>query len=355
MLQLPKIEKIFIGMLVFVPVSILLAIFTKNMTLVFISSILAIIPLARILGYCSNEIAMQTNPTISGLISATFGNIIELIIAILALRRGLVEVVQGSIVGSIIGNILLLIGLSLFVGGLKYKHQHFNTKAAGVASTMLIIVVVGLSIPSVYAFAGGNPSHIHVLSDAVAVVMALTYIAGLIFSLHTHKDMFDATDEMKALHHTPTLTPKAAAIWLGIATIVVAIISELLVNGIEGAALSLGISHTFIGVVIIAILTNIAEKSNAIQFALQNKLDISLEIGTSSANQIALFVVPILVLISQVFHYGFSLVFTMFEVISIVLAVMIVNYLSSDGTCNWLEGAQLVSVYLIIAIVFFFV
>jgi Ca2+:H+ antiporter len=350
-----KIEKFFFWMLLFIPVSCFFALFTSNKTLTFITSILAIIPLARILGFVTKEVSLQTNPTIGGLLSATFGNIIELMIAIIALREGLVRVVQASLIGSIIGNILLLIGLSVFFGGIKYKFQKFNKQAIGVSSTMLIIAVAGLAIPTVYSFAKPDALSIGVLSGAVAAVMAVIYIAGLIFSLRTHKDLFDASDEIKATHEKPLIDKKMAALILFITTIVVAIESEFLVTGIKETAVTIGLTQTFIGVVIIAIITNIAEKTAAINFALENKLNISLEIGLSSAIQIALFVVPILVIVSQIFNYGFLLVFSIFEIIALMIAVMIVNYLSADGICNWLEGAQLMSVYLIIAIAFFFV
>lgn len=354
-IQKLRIGKIFYWFLLFIPLSIFSAVVIQNDTLTFITCILAIIPLARIMGYTTKEISLQSNPTISGLFSATFGNAIELIIAIFALRAGLIQVVQASIIGSIIGNILLLIGLSLFAGGLRYKNQRFNNETIAVSSTMLIIVVAGLAIPSVYSFLNPNGVHIKVLSNAVAVVMTLIYLAGLFFSLRTHRDLFDASDEMKATHERPTMSKKLAAVILFLTVVVVAVESEFLVHGIENAAVTIGITQTFIGIVIIAIITNIAEKSTAVHFALENKLDVSIEIGLSSAIQIALFVVPILMLISSVFNFGFSLVFTPFQILAVMLAVLIVNYLSADGRCNWLEGAQLISVYSIIAIAFFFV
>jgi len=352
-----RIGKGFYLMLLFIPISIYFGLFTTNKTLTFITSILSIIPLARVMGYVTKEISLQTNPTVSGLISATFGNASELIIAIIALKNGLIDVVKASLIGSIIGNILLLVGLSVLFGGLRYKHQRFNNETIAVSSTMLIIVVAGLSIPSVYNFIGptGAQEHIQTLSIAVAIVMALIYIAGLVFSLLTHKDLFDASDEIKETNEKPTMSRRLAALILLLTVIVVAVESELLVKGIEEAASTMGITQIFIGIVLIAIITNIAENSTAIHFALENKLDVSIEIGLSSAIQIALFVVPILMLVSQVFNFGFSLVFTPFEILSVVLAVMIINYLSADGRCNWLEGAQLISVYLIIAIAFFFI
>ena len=350
-----RIGKFFYLLLIFIPISIFFGLFTENKTLTFITSILSIIPLARILGYTTKEISLQTNPTISGLVSATFGNAIELIIGIFALKNGFIDVVKASLIGSIVGNILLLVGLSVLFGGLRYKHQRFNNETIAISATMLIIVVAGLSIPSAYAFLKPNDSNNQNLSIAVAIVMALIYIAGLVFSLLTHKDLFDASDEMKATHEKPTMTRRHASLILLLTMIVVAVESEFLVRGIDEAASTMHISMIFIGVVVIAIITNIVEGSTAVHFALENKLDVSIEIGLSSAIQIALFVVPILMLISQVFKFGFSLVFTPFEILSVVLAVMIINYLSADGRCNWLEGAQLISVYLIIAIAFFFI
>jgi len=350
-----KIGRFFYWMLAFVPISFAVAILTADKTLIFVAAILALIPLARILGYATKEISLQSNPTISGLVSATFGNSIELIIAVLALQQGLIRLVQASIVGSIIGNILLLTGLSVFFGGLRYKKQFFNKEVAGVSSTMLIIAVAGLTIPTMFSFTNPSPNHIMLLSVAVAIVMAMVYIAGLVFSLLTHRDLFDASDEIRAARERPNITIRMAALILLITTIIAAVESELLVRSVEEAAIHIGLTQTFIGVVVIAIITNIAEKANAVNFARENKLDISLEIGMSSAIQIALFVVPVLVLVSQIFGYGFTLVFSMFEAISIFLAVLIINYLSADGTCNWLEGAQLMTVYLIIATAFFFI
>ncbi len=354
-MQKLRIGKAFYLLLVFIPISFCLYLFTKEDLLIFITSVLAIVPLARIMGYSTKEISLQTNPSVSGLFSATFGNSIELIIAILSLRAGLIQVVQASIIGSIIGNILLLVGLSIFTGGLRYKAQRFNNQTIGVSSTMLIIVVAGLAIPSVYDIIRPHDPQITHLSSAVAVVMAVIYLAGLVFSLRTHKDLFDASDEIKATRERPTMSRRLAAFILFLTIIVVTFESEILVGTIEHAAQAIGLSQMFIGLVVIAIITNIAEISTAVQFSMKNKLDVSIEIGLSGAIQIALFVIPILMLVSEIFHFGFSLVFTPFEILAVILAVLIVNYLSADGRCNWLEGAQLLSVYLIISIAFFFI
>jgi Ca2+:H+ antiporter len=350
-----RIGKTFYLLLIFIPISFLLYFFTKEELLVFITSVFAIVPLARIMGYSTKEISLQTNPSISGLFSAIFGNSIELIIAILSLQAGLIQVVQASIIGSIVGNILLLVGLSIFAGGLRYKNQRFNNQTIAVSSTMLIIVVAGLAIPSVYDMLTPNDPQISYLSSAVAIVMAMIYLAGLIFSLHTHKDLFDASDEIKATSEKSTMSRRLAAAILFLSILVVTFESQILVGTIEHAANAVGLSQMFIGLVVIAIITNIAEMSTAVQFSMKNKLDVSIEIGLSGAIQIALFVIPILMLVSQLFNFSFSLVFSPFEILSVLLAVLIVNYLSADGRCNWLEGAQLISVYLIIAIAFFFI
>jgi Ca2+:H+ antiporter len=350
------LNKIFYWMLAFVPISLYLGFFTNDDVLTFVTAILAIIPLAAIIGFATKDIVLQSSPTIGGLLNATFGNAIELIIAILALSQGLVEIVRASIIGSILGNLLLLIGLSIFCGGLKYKEQRFNKMSAGVSSTMLIIAVAALAIPTFFALTTNPlPGQIQVLSEVLAGVMAVIYLAGLFFALFTHKHLFDASDEIQSSHDKPLLGPKKAMLILLAAVLVVAFVSEALVRTMEHAAVSMGMTQTFIGIVIIAIITNIAEKLTAIHFARENKLDISIEIGSSSAIQIALFVVPILVILSSIFHYGFSLVFTAFEVITMLFAVMIINYLSADGRCNWLEGAQLISLYLIMAIVYYFI
>jgi len=350
-----RINKFFFLLLAFIPISWFFALFTTDLTLTFITSIIALIPLARLIGYATKEIALQVNPAFSGLVNATFGNAIELIIAFFALSNGLITLVQASIVGSIIGNILLLIGLSVFVGGTKFKEQKFNKTSVGVSSTMLIIAITGLAIPTAFALTS-TPSELQVqeLSEIVAIVLATTYIAGLVFSFITHKDLFDASDEIKATKEKSTLSIKNAAIILLFTTIVVAFESDFLVRGVEAAAANMGLTQMFIGVVLIAIVTNIAEKATSIYFSLQNKIDISIEIGLSSAIQIALFVVPILVIISHFLNFKFSLIFSVFEVIGMFLAVMIINHLSADGKCNWLEGIQLIAVYLIIITAFYF-
>jgi Ca2+:H+ antiporter len=351
-----KLEKTTLVLLAFVPLSLYLRFFTQEMTLTFIAAILAIIPLSRIIGFATNELVLQTRPVFGGLLNATLGNAVELIIAVFALREGLLGLVQASIVGSILNNLLLLIGLSIFFGGIRYKEQTFNKDSVGVSSTMLIIAMVGLAIPTVYSLTSkAVPRNEAIISNSVAVVLAVIYLAGLVFAFFTHKHLFDSNNEVTAEHEKPQISTRVALAVLCVSMTAVIFVSELLVEGFKYATADLGLSQTFLGVVVVAIITNIAEKINAIHFALENKLDVALEIGLSSATQIALFVVPLLVFISHVLGYKFSLVFSTFEIVSVFFTVMIINYLSSDGKCNWLEGAQLLSVYLIIAIAVYFV
>lgn len=351
------IGRFFYWLLAFIPISIFFGLFTNFQIVTFFTAIIALVPLARIMGYAAKEISLHVNPTVNGLIQATFGNMIELIIAIFALLQGpqLIPLVQASIIGSILINILLLDGLSIFIGGLKYRFQKFNNQVIGISSTMLIIAVAGLAIPTVYN-ALASPSqehHLNQISTAVAIVMALIYIAGLVFSLRTHKDFFSAGEP--STQEKATISPRRAVIILILSIIVAAVVSEFLVRTVETAAVTLGLTQTFIGIVLISLVTNVTEHATAINFALQNKISTSIEIGLSSAIQISLFVVPIIVFTSAILGLGFTLVFSLFELLAVILAVLIVNYLSADGQCNWLEGAQLLSVYSIIAIAFFFI
>jgi len=345
---------VFDYLLIFIPITLFLVAVHSNPLYVFIFSILSIIPIAKNIGRATESLALQTSPTLGALMNATFGNAIELIIAVFAIQAGLVEVVKASITGSIIGNLLLLIGLSMFAGGLRFKEQKFNTDSAGVSSTMLIIALTGLAIPTLYSITIGGPAT-GAISLAVSIVMAAIYILGLVFTLFTHKHLFDVADDLKRERVIPSMSKRRALVMLFAFTALAAVQSEALVAAIEPASEQIGLTQVFIGVVVIAIITNIAEKINAVSFALKNKIDISLEIGTNSATQIALFVVPLLVLISAAMSRPLTLVFSVFELAAAFFAVMIVNYMSSDGRCNWLEGAQLITVYAIIVIAFYFI
>jgi len=360
-------------LLVFIPISIVIHFINNDPLLVFSTAALGIIPLAGLMGRATEEIALHTSPIAGGLLNATFGNATELIIALVALREAttnpamkdtLFQIVKASITGSIIGNILLVFGVSVLAGGLKYKVLKFSAKQAQMASSVMTMAVVGLLIPAMWALFPSFPQDPNVIEDvsiAVAVVMISLYILSLVFSLVTHKDVLAPDlESMKNAHIDEER--KEQARWskelslgvLVLTTIFVALLSELLVGSVEGATKTLGLNELFVGVVIIAIIGNAAEHSTAVSMALKNKMEISLSIATGSSAQIALLVTPILVFASAAMGTPMSLVFFPFELVAIAVAVVVMNMVSMDGESNWFEGCELLGVYIILAVMFFF-
>jgi Ca2+:H+ antiporter len=368
-------------LLVFVPIAILLRFVPslENATALFVVSCLAIIPLAGLMGRATEHLAEHVGAGAGGLLSATFGNAAELIIALFALSKGLDNVVKASITGSIIGNVLLVLGASLVSGGVKFRRQQFNRMAAGVNATALTLAAIALVIPTVFhqvagrvpvAVGGWTQQREQHLSLAIAVVLFLTYIASLIFSLVTHRRLFaggamaveQSEDYCAATGRELTRADEgggkgAARKWivtLIIATSFVALIAEFLVGAVESAKDSLGLTEVFLGVIVVAVIGNAAENSSAVLMALRNKMDLTLGIALGSSLQIALFVAPLLVFASYLFGRPMDLEFTIPEVVAVVAAILIVEQISSDGESNWLEGVQLLSVYAILAILFYF-
>lgn len=338
-------------LLLAIPVSLFLHLSDYSPVLLFVAACLSIIPLAGYMGKATEEIAIYVGPRVGGLLNATFGNAAELIITIFALKAGLYEVVKASITGSIIGNLLLVLGLSMLLGGFKFKIQKFNRAAAGVHTSMLLMAVTGLIIPAVFLQTHTNPAA-EPFSLGVAAVLMLVYVLSLIFSLHTHKDVFRPSLEHS---ETPNWSKLKAMLVLLIATIFVVLESEFLVGGIEPVVKTLGISELFIGVIVIPIIGNAAEHSTSVIMALKNKMDISLEIAIGSSTQIALFVAPLLVFLGYFMGRPLDLIFTSYELVVIIMATVITAMISMDGRSNWLEGAQLLSAYAIMAIAFLFV
>jgi len=319
--------------------------------LVFIAACISIIPLSGYMGKATEEIAVYVGPQVGGLLNATFGNAAELIITIFALRAGLHEVVKASITGSIIGNILLVAGLSMFLGGLKHKTQKFNRATAGMHTSMLVMAVMGLIIPAVF-FGSTHGPKVQSLSLGVAVLLMLVYLSSLLFSLHTHKDVFRPSQEED--HHSEWSKTKALSVLL-IATVFVALESEFLVTSIEPVVKTLGVSELFIGVIIIPIIGNAAEHSTAVIMALKNNMEIGLEIAIGSSTQIALFVAPFLVLLGYFIGQPMDLLFSSFELVAIIMAIVIASVVNMDGRSNWLEGVQLLAAYIIMALAFLIV
>ncbi|HEY3379711.1 MAG TPA: calcium/proton exchanger [Armatimonadota bacterium] len=346
-------------LLLFLPVSMLLHFAGVAQLWVFFTSALAIVPLAGLIGRATEEIAESTGPALGGLLNATFGNATELIIALLALRAGLDEVVKASISGSIIGNILLVLGLSMFVGGWGRDKQRFSRTNAGASASMLMLAVVALVMPAVfdltmYGSLNAPPpgSPLPLLSLLVAIVLILIYLASLIFSLRTHRMLFAPPGPARP--HAE-LSRRNAVLLLSITTVLVALESELLVSSIEAATSALHMTKFFVGVIVVAVIGNAAEHFSAVSMARKDKMDLAMTIATASSTQIALFVAPVLVFASFLFGTPMTLVFNPFEIVGIALSVLLLSVVSLDGESNWFEGLQLVAVYLVFGIVFYFV
>ncbi len=350
-------------LLVFVPVALCLRYVPglRNDVALFVCCCLAIIPAAGLMGRATEELSEKMGQGIGGLLNATFGNAAELILALVALQKGLVGVVKASLTGSLIGNILLVFGASALAGGFKYRSQHFSRAAAQNATTSLMLAAIGLLIPTVFHYSaalrpgGWTPELEQKLSLAIAVVLFATYICSLVFSLVTHRHLFAGSGEAESRpaggkHWS---TSKALTVLL-LATALVAVLSEFLVGSVEAAHAKLGVTQVFLGIIIIAIIGNAAEHSTAVVAALKGKMDLSLGIAAGSSIQVALLIAPVLVFVSYLFGTPMDLEFTIPEVAAVIVAVFILAEISNDGETNWLEGVQLLSVYVILGILYYF-
>ena len=334
----------------------------RNETLLFFISGIALIPLAAWLGRATEHLSERAGPGIGGLLNATLGNAPELILSLVALSKGLIVVVKASITGSIIGNILLVLGTAILAGGTRFPHQRFNQTGTRIAATSLSLAVIGLIIPTIFhAATDRQPGDwssraTQNLSLAVAVVLFVTYILWLVFSLITHRDLFMGTDHGDAALNRAKKSPwpvTKAVLVLAIAAIFIAVMSDFLSGSVESTCKSLGLTEVFAGVIIVAIIGN-ASEFTAVLAAFKNQMDLSLSIAVGSSLQIALFITPVLIFASYLFGLRMTLEFSLPEVAALSLAVGIVVLISGDGECNWFEGAQLLAVYLIIAVLFFF-
>ena len=340
-------------MLIFIPISFIAKFMNASGSVMFILSCLSIIPLAGLMGEGTEEISFYSGPKIGGFLNGTFGNATELIISFFALKQGLFDIVKSSIAGAVIGNVLLVVGASMLAGGLKFKTQKFNEKVS-VTSSMLLFAVLGLCIPALFTHTV-DPALLNTryegLSVFVAVVMIIIYILSLVFSFSTHKDIYNTEASKEG---SAKWTLKKAILILVVVTILIAIESEFLVNGVESITESLGWSEFFVGIILIPIIGNAAEHTTAIIMARKDQMDVALEIALGSSLQIILFVAPILIFIS-LFFKPMSIVFNEFELVALIASVVIANKVSHDGECNWLEGVQLLAVYLIISASFFII
>jgi len=352
-----KANWFFLGLLSLVPISVAAEVLHWNPIVIFFTSVLAIMPLAKFMGQATEEIAVVSGPTIGGLLNATFGNAAELIIALVALNAGLTEVVKASITGSIIGNVLLVMGFAATFGGIKYKEQEFQPVVARLNSSLMILAVFALLMPAAVHFTTPNytPGSMNNLSIAVAIVLIIVYVLSLFFSLKTHSYLYELIDDEEAEEHPKEKVnlPLAIAILLG-CTVLIALESEFLVGAIGETTQALGLTPLFVGVILVPLVGNAAEHATAVTVAMKNKMDLSLAIAIGSSLQIALFVAPLLVLIGWAIGKPMDLDFNPFEVIAVVLSVAAVNSIANDGRTNWLEGVQLLAAYLIVSIAFFF-
>lgn len=346
-------------LLIFVPAAVVLELIHANPIAIFIASALAIIPLAGWMGRATEHLAEKLGQGLGGLLNATFGNAAELIIALMALQKGLFDVVKASITGSIIGNILLVLGLSVLLGGMKYPQQKFNKTAAMMGSTMLTLSAVALLMPAVFHLIvkGKGSAREQDLSLEIAIVLIITYVLSLIFTLRTHSHLYtggvDEKEEEEAIGTHGWGKGRSIATLL-IATVLVAVMSEFLVGAVEETSKKLGLTEVFVGVVLVAIIGNAAEHSTAVLVSLKNKMDLALNIAIGSSMQVALFVAPTLVFASYLFSRPMNLLFSPLEVISIGVSVVVVALIAQDGESNWMEGVLLLAVYAILGITFFF-
>ena len=363
-------------MLVFLPVAAVLEISHASAPLIFGASALAIVPLAGLMGRATEALSERMGPGLGGLLNASFGNAAELIIALVALQRGLPGVVKASITGSIIGNILLVLGLALLAGGLRYDRLRFNATAAGTGGTLLALSAIGLVVPAIFhrLVAGQGEAHEKELSLEIAIVLFVTYLLSLVFSLRTHKHLYagqpgPAGESLGTVEsappsghgvaapgegHGPGWSRGRAVVVLLVAAGLIGLVSEWLVQAVEATAEAFGMTEVFVGVILVAIVGNAAEHSTAVLVARKNQMDLAMHIAVGSSIQIALFVAPVLLFASYAFGQPLDLLFTDFEVLAVVASVAVLNLVALDGEANWLEGVQLLAVYLVLALAFFF-
>jgi len=353
-----RIKPIYV-LLLFLPIAFAAELLGGNPIIVFITAALAVVPLSGLLGEATEELAARTGPKVGALLNATLGNAAELIITVLAIRAGLIDLARASIIGSIIGNLLLVAGASMLLGGLKHGVQRFEPRTAGLNATMLIVVALVLAVPSFFSLAiEPNKTNVESLSLLTAVVIIVIYILSVLYTFtSSRKDVLsDPGDPLeRAPAHAPTMTVRTAVILLLISTVFIAVMSEFLVGAVDPMVSQLGISELFVGIILVPIIGNIAEHVVAIEVALKNNMDLSMGIAVGSSLQVALLVAPLLVFISLLFPPNYvTLEFTTFELIALLASCFIAASVSLDGRSNWLEGALLIGLYIIIGIAFYY-
>ena len=347
-------------LLVFIPIAIGLDWYEANPILVFISSGLAIVPLAGLMGRSTESLSVYIGATLGGLLAATMGNAPELIISIFALKAGLYDVVKASITGSIVGNLLLGMGLAIFLGGLRHERQKFNATAAGMSSGLLTLAGVGLIVPALFHFSSKQEAE---LSTEIAIVLFIAYILSLVFTLKTHQHLFRTTPAEPGKGSAPEKGEEEETPWsrnqaigmLAAVTIGIAFMSEILTGAIEPAAAGIGLTPIFAGVIFLAVFGNAAELMNSVRFARNDQMDLVMGIAVGASTQVVMFVAPMLVFVSYLLGpKPLDLLFVPFEIAAIVIAILVNGSLTKDGESHWMEGVMMLGVYLILGIGFFF-
>ena len=338
-------------LLIFVPGSVLAAALHQPLW-AFVTTAVALVPLAGLIGQATDQLAIRVGPQLGGLLNASFGNLTELIVGVFLVGAGEFQVVKATLVGSIIGNLLLVLGASFFAGDLRHGEQRFSTRAVGVHVASLVVAVGALAIPAVANVSGRlTASRAEATSLGVAATLILLYASALVFMQVTQAQLFHSAEGARAAGWSAR---RAAGVLL-VAALMVGVESELLVSSLHPALAVLQLSPLFVGLILIPIIGNAAEHSSAVLFAMRNQLDLTLEIAVGSSSQVALFVAPVLVFISLGLNRPMDFLFTGYEIGAMAVATVIVSLLSRDGHSNWLEGLQLIGVYAIIALAVFFI
>jgi Ca2+:H+ antiporter len=343
-------------LLLFVPAAIAAELLHAAPVVVFGLSALAIVPLAGFLGRATEELSSYTGPTFGGLLNATLGNLAELIIAIFALRAGLVELVKASITGSILGNLLLVLGVSLLAGGLKHKTQRFSVALAGLSGALLVLAVIGLVIPALFHATHVDPTRelTRHVSLGVAVLLIVGYGLSLLYTMGTHRAVFGAAKDVQEARHPEPWSKRRSITVLLASAAFVGWLSEILVGSTEAAIQHIGLSELFVGLIVIPIIGNAAEHSSAVLMAMKNRMDLAVSIAVGSSEQVALLIAPVLVFVGVALGQPMDLAFSAFEVVSVALAVAVASAVMRDAESNWLEGAFLLLVYGMLAVAFFY-
>ena len=351
--------KLLLILLLFVPLAIGAELAHASPVVVFALSAMAIVPLSGFLGRATEEIAVHTGPTVGGLLNATLGNLAELIIALLALRAGLLDLVKASITGSILGNLLLVLGLSQLLGGFKHKTQRFGVATAGLNVSLLVVAVIGLVIPALYHSTHVDPTREYTrrVSLGVSGLLIIGYFLSLVYSMWTHRSVFGEARDVADVEHDEThvgWSKRRSLVVLLASAAFVGWLSEILVGSTEEAIKHVGLSEIFVGLIIVPIIGNAAEHSSAVLMAMKNRMDLAVSIAMGSSAQVALLIAPVLVFAGLAFGQPMDLAFSTFEVVAVALAVSVANTVVRDAESNWLEGAFLLLVYGMLAVAFFY-